>query len=396
VRTEKLGSDKVKFEQDKCKQLEFSVVMPCLNEEEYIRGAIESLLDDDFREKGELIVVDGMSVDKTRQIVQDFIKQGYQITLLENPQKTQAYGLNLGIKQARGEYILRADAHCVYPPGYVRDCLRLLKETGAEAAGGMMWPEGREGERVQQAIALALRHPVGVGNARWHLGNYRGYAEATYVGAFPRRVFEEVGLYDTNCRANQDGELYLRIMKAGGKIYLDSSIKVIYFPRKSLGALARQYWRYGQGRAYTTWKHKRFSSWRQLAAPVLVVGLVVSLVGGLVGLVGRLGRWFNLGAGRSMEIGANVKGNMGQSGGLEAVIKTVLGQGNWWLLFLIFPFLYVGGLLGAALLSWPREKIGFRTRLLVAAAWAVMHLCWGVGFIYNFSRLVLRSIFKKA
>jgi len=113
--------------------------------------------------------------------------------------------------------------------------------------------------------------------------------------------------------------------------------------------LARQYWRYGQGRAYTTWKHKRFSSWRQLAAPVLVVGLVVSLVAGIV----------------------------------------------WQPFILVFPLVYGGGLLGVALLSWPGEKIGIRIRLLVAAAWLVMHVCWGFGFISNFTRLALRSIFRK-
>jgi len=118
-------------------------------------------------------------------------------------------------------------------------------------------------------------------------------------------------------------------------------------------------------------------------------------VGSLVGWLGRLGRWFNIGVGGGLEIEANVKDNVGQSGFGKTFMEALLGQGNWWLLFLIFPFLYIGGLLGAALLSWLGEKIGFRTRVLVAAAWAVMHVCWGTGFIWNFTKLVFRAIFKK-
>jgi len=224
----------------------------------------------------------------------------------------------------------------------------------------MMWPEGES--RVQRAIALAFRHPVGVGNARWHLGNYRGYAEATYVGTFRKRLFDEVGFYDTNCRANQDGELYLRILKAGGRIFLDSSIRVVYFPRPTLRGLARQYFRYGKGRAYTSWKHRRMTSWRQAGPPALVAGLL-----GSVGLA----------------VGT--------------------GEPGW----LLVPGGYGAGLLAAAVLSWRKggapkksgsagehDKIGLKTRFLVAASWAVMHLSWGVGFLYNFPRLVVRPRVK--
>lgn len=335
--------------------VEFSVVMPCLNEEPYIRKAIISLLDDDFRERGELIVVDGMSSDGTRDAVKEFLGEGYQVRLLDNPHKTQAWGLNTGIKAAKGKFISRADAHCIYPRGYVKRCIELLEETKAEAAGGMMWPVGRGA--AQKAIAMALRHPVGVGNARWHLGNYKGFAEAAYLGSFRKQLFDEIGFYDTHCQANQDGELYLRIMKTGGKIFVDSSIKVIYFPRRNLRELAAQYIGYGKGRAYTTWKHRRFSSWRQAGPLVLVVGLPVS-----VGLA--------------------------------------LGTGVWW--WLGVPLGYVLSLLGISMVSWRKKRdenkllgrIDLKTRFHVAAAWAVMHVIWGVGFIYNFFRLILRSVNK--
>jgi len=372
--------------------LEFTVVMPCLNEEPYIRRAVRSLLDEDFLERGELVVVDGMSSDRTREIVREFIGKGYRVKLIDNPDKTQAYGLNLGIKEARGRVILRADAHCVYPPGYVRRSAGLLEETGAAAVGGMMWPVG-EG-LVQRAVALALRHPAGVGDARWHLGNYRGYADAAYLGVFRRRLFDEVGPYDTRCRANQDGELYLRIMKAGGRIFLDSSIRVVYFPRKSLGELGGQYFRYGKGRAYTTWKHRRLTSWRQAGPPVLVAVLLAS-----VGLAAGTGEaawllapggyaagllaaaalgWRRKGAGPGKGKGADAQaaGSGTREEGVpkrEAPAGGKEPRGAW-----------------ERLVMEEAAGIGWKTRLLVAASWAVMHLAWGAGFLLNFARLLLR------
>lgn len=113
-----------------------SVIMPCLNEEAFIREAVESLVDDFFRKNCELIVADGMSQDGTRRIVEELIKEGLRIRLLENKNKTQAHGLNIGIKEAQGKVVVRADAHCVYPPGYIQRCVEMLEETGAANGGG--------------------------------------------------------------------------------------------------------------------------------------------------------------------------------------------------------------------------------------------------------------------
>ncbi len=309
-----------------------SVVMPCYNEEKYIKNSIESLVDDYFLKNCELIIVDGMSSDGTRGIVQSFIKQGLQLRLLENKKKTQAYGLNLGISEAKGKIIVRADAHCLYPNGYIKKCVELLETTGASNVGGIMFPKGSS--MGQKAISLALKHSVGVGNAKWHLGNFSGYVNTVYLGTFWKKLFDEIGLYDTNCKTNEDAELNLRILKAGGKIYLDSSMKVIYFPRESLKKLAAQYFRYGRGRCYTVLKHKKITSLRHLASVLLVVGLFLSIILSL-----------------------------------------------YWPLFLLLPFFYLFSLLLTALLSWRKEKMPLRQRLLTGLAWAIMHTSWGVGFL---------------
>ncbi len=308
-----------------------SVVMPCYNEQKFIKKSIESLVDDYFIKYCEIIVVDGMSSDRTKDLVQSLIKQGLRLKLLENKKRLQAYGLNQGISEAKGEIIVRADAHCLYPPGYVKKCVDLLETIGASNVGGIMLPQGTR--MVQKAIALAMQHPVGVGNSRFHLGNFSGYVDTVYLGTFWKKLFSEIGLYDTN-KTNEDAELNLRISKAGKKVYLDSSIKVIYFPRESLKKLAVQYFKYGRARYYTILKHRKITSLRQLGPVALAVVLLLSITLSFL-----------------------------------------------WPLLLLFPLSYILVLLLAALFSWSKIKVSLIERLLIALAWAIMHTSWGIGFL---------------
>lgn len=315
-----------------------SIIMPCYNEERHIYDSIKSLINEYFKEKCELLIIDGMSEDRTKAIVQDFIDQDLSIRIVENKQRLQAYGMNLGLSQALGEIIIRADTHCVYPPDYIKKCVDVLKSTDAANVGGVMLPVGKTA--VQKAISLAMTHPMGVGDAKWHLGNYSGYVDTVYLGTFRKRLFDEIGLYDENAHPNEDAELNLRISKAGKKIYLDNSIKITYFPRETMGGLAKQYFKYGKGRFYTLLKHKKLTSLRQVAPVALVLGLVTSLVMSL-----------------------------------------------WMPLFILFPLVYMLSLLGAGMLSWTKKKIPFGQRILMSAAWAVMHVSWGMGFLsYLFFR----------
>lgn len=309
-----------------------SVVMPCYNEERFIKKSIENLADGYFQKNCELVIVDGMSTDGTPEEIKSLIKKGLRLRLLENKKRYQAYGLNLGISEAKGKIIIRADAHCLYPHGYIKKCVELLEATGASNVGGVMLPQG--GSTNQKAISLALIHPLGVGDAKWHLGNFNGYVDTVYLGTFWKKLFDEIGLYDTNCKTNEDSELNLRILKAGKKIYLDSSIKVIYFPRESLKKLAMQYFKYGRGRCYTTLKHRKITSLRQLVPVLLVMGLSLSLI-----------------------------------------------LSFFWPLFLLFPFSYLLILLMTALFSWPKKKIPLKQRLISGLAWVIMHTCWGIGFL---------------
>jgi glycosyltransferase involved in cell wall biosynthesis len=311
-----------------------SVIMPCLNEEKRLAEAVNSLIDDYFLMNCELLIVDGMSSDRTKEIAHSFEEKGLPVRLLENKKRTKSHGLNLGVTEAQGEIIVIADAHSLYPQDYIKNCVHLLEEGKGSNVGGIMLPEGHH--TVQKAIAAAMKHPIGVGDAKWHLGRFTGYADTVYLGTFWKKIFQEVGLYDTSMKTNIDSELNLRILKSGEKIYLDSSIQVIYFPRESLGELAKQYFRYGQGRYYTTRKHKMITSARQIAPTALVLGL------------------------------------------LTAVILSL-----WIPIFVLFPLAYVMTLSLASLFSWPKQQISLKQRILTAAAWGTMHLSWGCGFLFQ-------------
>jgi glycosyltransferase involved in cell wall biosynthesis len=309
--------------------------MPCYNEERFIARAIESLTDEYVQKHAEILVVDGMSTDKTLEIAAGYAEKNVPVRILKNEKRLQCHGLNLGISQAKGDIIVRVDAHSAYPEGYVKKLVQLLESTDAANVGGVMLPIGHT--PVQQAIAFAMRHPIGVGDARFHLGNYKGYVDTVYLGAFRKEIFDKVGLYDTNCRTNEDAELNIRILKQGGKIYLDGSIEVEYLPRDSFAKLAVQYFRYGKGRAYTTVKHRRMTSFRQLAPPLLVLGLTASLV-----------------------------------------------LSFFQPLFLVFWGCYILPVLAAALFTRRKIRLGLMRRFLAGMAFMIMHITWGAGFLSFF------------
>lgn len=251
-----------------------AILVPCLNEAGSIGPALRSVLDDYVRAEAEILVIDGGSTDGTLDEVEALIQAGEPIRILKNPGRIQSRGLNIGVRESTGKYIVRLDAHGLYPPDYVMRCIALLEEKGAACAGGVMGPVGET--RTQKAIAAAMKHPLGVGDAKYHLGGYSGEYEGVYLGAFRREIFAKAGLFDESLATNEDAELYARIRKAGGKIWLDGSLRVVYRPRKSLMALASQYFKYGRGRFATARKHG-LSSWRQAVPPVHLLLVLAAL-----------------------------------------------------------------------------------------------------------------------
>jgi succinoglycan biosynthesis protein ExoA len=258
-----------------------SLVVPMRNEGDHIRPCLEAALAQDYPpERMEILVVDGRSTDRSRDVVAQYARRYSHVRLLDNPRRTTSAALNAGIQAARGKYVVRIDAHTVVAADYIRQCVILLESTGAANVGGQMRPVGRTA--VGRAVALSTTSRFGVGDARFHYDAREQCVDTVYMGAFRREIFDQVGLFDEGLIRNQDYELNIRIRKAGGKIVLSPKVVSHYTPRSSLPALWRQYFEYGYWKVRTLQKHPDSLRWRQALPPLFVGTFLGSLLSGLL------------------------------------------------------------------------------------------------------------------
>ncbi len=254
-----------------------TIAMPSYNEEHYIEACIASVQAQDYpADLIEILIADGRSTDRTREILARLSAADPRIRMIDNPARLQAAGLGLLVKEATGDIVVRMDVHAEYAPDYVRRCVEVLERTGADNVGGAQRAKART--PFQHALCAALQSPLGVGGAKYRSADAEGFVDTVFLGAFRRRVFETVGLWDPGAITNEDAELNQRILDTGGQIYLSKDIVVHYFPRESLKALAKQYFRYGRGRARTLLKLGKFPTLRPLLPFFLVSGAAALLL----------------------------------------------------------------------------------------------------------------------
>jgi len=301
-----------------------SIIIPTRNEENYIEKCLEKLINQTYpKNKIEILVVDGMSKGRTREIIEKYKVRSSRkeiafICLINNPKKRRASALNIGIKRAKGDLIIRVDARTIIFPDYIERCVKTLLKTGADNVGGVQKPifqdlrlkflesntENQEKEHTnsvkvrnkilnmehriltQQVIGTALSHPFGVGDAQFRLGRRSGFVDTVYLGCFKKEVFDKIGLFDDDAPVlSEDSDMNYRIRKAGGKIYLNKDIVAYYYPRDNLKDLWRLYFRYGGAKAGNFLKHKVLA-WRQFIPPTFLLSLF------LLPILGIFNRFF--------------------------------------------------------------------------------------------------------
>lgn len=308
-----------------------AIIIPTLNEEDNIHTVIESLRCKDFPYK--IIVVDGGSTDRTCSIVRVITSTDRRVELLHNPDKIQAAGVNLAVAKLGFEcrYFIRADAHCSYPDGWADKIVHHLIDTGATSVVVPMVTKGKE--PVQRAIAAAQNSPLGNGgSAHRSVHGHNRYVDHGHHAGFLTEFFIENGGYDATFAVNEDAEFDIRTARKGAR-WMAFDAPITYYPRKTILALGKQYFRYGFGRGRTVFKHGVRPKLRQLG-PVLI--------------------FLHLGFG---------------------VLLALFNP-----LFLLGMVPYLGlCLYFARKITPPNETTKFTANVFFASI--VMHACWGAGFV---------------
>jgi len=215
-----------------------SVIIPCRNEAKFIANCLESILKQSYpKDKMEILVIDGMSGDKTREIIEKLKAKNekLKIKVLDNPKKFTPFALNIGIKNSKGEIIIRLDAHATYIKDYILKCIKYLKEYNADNVGGVWKIMPRETTLINKSICLASSSVFGAGNAYYRMGYSKGlkWVDTVFGGCYRREVFDKIGLFNENLVRSQDMEFNLRLKKAGGKILLVPDIIAYYYPKSN-------------------------------------------------------------------------------------------------------------------------------------------------------------------
>lgn len=311
-----------------------SVVVPAREAASTLSEAVRSALDQGSTPVLEVVVAVGPSADETEDVARRLAAEDPRVRVVPNPAGTTPAALNRAIEAARGDIVVRLDAHATLPPDYVATALDVLERTGAGNVGGRQVPHAETGTAA--AIAAAMRSPLGSGGAAYRSGTRAGAVETVYLGVFRRDALEEVGGFDETLLRNQDYELNHRLREAGWQVWFDPRLAVTYQPRDSMMALARQYHEYGRWKRRVMADHPSSIRPRQLAPLAMAAGLAGSVVVGAVG-----DRWW-------------------------APATAVLGY---------------AGLVGVAGLAADRRRAA-----PVAAALATMHWAWVVGFLRGTGR----------
>ncbi len=253
-----------------------SVICPIYNEEHYIEGLLQSILNQDYpQEDMEVLLVDGMSSDRTREIVAGYADKFSRIRILDNPKRTAPYALNIGIREATGDIIIRLDAHAFFPTNYISELVKNLEELKADNVGGVCRTLPVQDTVVCRSIANVLSCSFGMGNSHFRVGA-RDVREVDTVpfGCFHRELFDRIGYFDEELVRNQDDEFNGRIIKNGGKIYLLPQLVIDYYARDTIDKVYKMFYQYGLFKPMVNKKLGTPTTVRQFFPLAFVLGLI--------------------------------------------------------------------------------------------------------------------------
>jgi glycosyltransferase involved in cell wall biosynthesis len=264
-----------------------AVVMPVLNEENYLEAAVLAILSQDYSGRIQVVLALGPSIDRTDEVAARIVAGDARVSSVPNPTGRTPEGLNAALAATTQEIVVRVDAHSELSDGYIRLAVETLQRTGADNVGGIMGARGVTS--FEKAVAAAMTSPLGVGSASFHTGGSEGPTETVYLGVFKRSALERVGGYDPAFTRAQDWEMNHRIRETGGIVWFNPDLFVTYRPRPSVRKLAKQYFEYG------TWRHEvmrrhpetrtRKSALRYYAPPLAVLLIVLGKIIGTIGFV---------------------------------------------------------------------------------------------------------------
>lgn len=323
-----------------------TVIAPCRNEAGFIEKSIRTIFENDYPDElVELLIIDGMSTDGTREIVRKMVEQDKRIRLLDNPRKIVPSAMNIGIKAARGEYIIRIDCHSAFAPDYISKCIEVSQRTGADNVGGYLTTLPGADTAAANAIAKATSSKFGIGNSMFRLSGPEQEVDAVPFGTYRKALFDKIGLYDERLVRNQDIELNFRIRKNGGRIIISPEIKLSYYNRATYTGLWQQSFNNGLWNPYTLWLTGGNLALRHFIPTFFVLGLITFTVGALF--------WWP--------------------------VKWMLAG---------YALLYLSAAIISSIKSTRRTKT---SAILVLWAYIVLHIAYGLGSLWSITTIPFRS-----
>ena len=266
------------------KKLPFvSALLVTFNEINYIKMSLMSLVNQTYpHDKYEIIVVDGGSkdgtIDSVKEIQRDYSSEGFEIKLLDNPQKILAAGWNIGIKESKGDYVVRIDAHATADADFIENSVETMLRVNATCVGGKLRSVSIDGD--DSVVAKVLSSPFGVGNSSFRVSNTEGYVDTAVYGLYKKNIFDEVGFFDETMARSQDLEFHGRVRNAGGTFYFNPIIKSTYYTRNTVKKMLKQAYGNGKWNMIMLMRGVSGLSLRHLVPFAFVIYLVFSIIGG--------------------------------------------------------------------------------------------------------------------